>query len=89
MAKVIPFKAIRPENDKVHLVASRSVDGYNSAELKDKLTQNPFSFLHVINPDFEDGSKTKPGSKERLQKIKKRFRNFVNANIFMRDESAC
>lgn len=57
MAKVIPFKAIRPENDKVHLVASRSVDGYNSAELKDKLTQNPFSFLHVINPDFEDGAK--------------------------------
>ncbi|MCE3226113.1 MAG: hypothetical protein K0S32_664 [Bacteroidetes bacterium] len=89
MAKVIPFKAIRPENDKVHLVASRSVDGYNSAELKDKLTQNPFSFLHVINPDFEDGAKTKPGSKERLQKIKKRFRNFVNANIFMRDDIAC
>jgi hypothetical protein len=32
MAKVIPFKAIRPVNDKVHLVASRSVDGYNPAE---------------------------------------------------------
>lgn len=89
MAKIIPFKAIRPENDKVHLVASRSVDGYNSSELKDKLTQNPFSFLHVINPDFEDGARTKPGSKERLQKIKKRFKNFMNANVFMRDEIAC
>jgi uncharacterized protein (DUF1015 family) len=89
MAKVIPFKAIRPENDKVHLVASRSVDGYNPSELKDKLSQNPFSFLHVINPDFEDGSRTKPGSKERLQKIKKRFKNFMNANVFMRDEIAC
>lgn len=89
MANVIPFKAIRPENDKVHLVASRSVDGYNTSELRDKLTQNPFSFLHVINPDFEDGTRTKPGSSERLQKIKKRFKNFVNAKVFMRDETAC
>ncbi|MCW3077060.1 MAG: hypothetical protein JWO32_1669 [Bacteroidetes bacterium] len=88
MAKIIPFKAIRPENDKVHLVASRSVDGYNTSELRDKLTQNPFSFLHVVNPDFEDGSRTKPGSKERLHKIKKRFKNFLNAKVFLRDETA-
>jgi uncharacterized protein (DUF1015 family) len=89
MAKIIPFKAIRPENDKVHLVASRSVDGYNASELRDKLSQNPFSFLHIINPDFEDGSRTRPGSKERLQKVKKRFKNFLNANVFMRDSVAC
>ncbi len=89
MAKVIPFKAIRPETDKVHLVASRSVDGYNANELKDKLTGNPFSFLHVINPDFEDSLKTLAGSKERLLKIKKRFKNFINAKIFLRDQTAC
>jgi uncharacterized protein (DUF1015 family) len=89
MAKVIPFKAIRPENDKVHLVASRSVDGYNPSELKDKLAGNPFSFLHVINPDFNEATKTRPGSKERLQKIKKRFRNFLNEKVFLRDETAC
>jgi uncharacterized protein (DUF1015 family) len=89
MANVIPFKAIRPENDKVHLVASRSVDGYNTSELRDKLSQNPFSFLHIINPDFEDGSRTKPGSKERLQKVKKRFKNFLNAKVFLRDEISC
>ena len=33
MASVLPFKAIRPAKDKVHLVASRSIDGYNRAEL--------------------------------------------------------
>ena len=68
MATVLPFKALRPASDKVHLVASRSVDGYNTPELKDKLTANPYSFLHVINPDFNDGIKTKPGSKERYKK---------------------
>lgn len=89
MAKVIPFKAIRPEGDKVHLVASRSVDGYNPAELREKLTGNPYSFLHVINPDFEDGIKTKPGSKERLNKVKNHFKKFVREKIFLRDESPC
>jgi uncharacterized protein (DUF1015 family) len=89
MAKVIPFKAIRPETDKVHLVASRSVDGYNAAELRDKLAGNPFSFLHVINPDFSEGSRTRPGSKERLQKIRKRFKDFLNEKVFLRDETAC
>ncbi len=89
MATVIPFKAIRPERDKVHLVASRSIDGYNTSELRDKLSANPYSFLHVINPDFEDGIKTKPGSKERLQKVKKRFKAFVKEKIFLRDEKPC
>jgi uncharacterized protein (DUF1015 family) len=89
MAKVIPFKAIRPEPDKVHLVASRSVDGYNTAELKEKLAGNPYTFLHVINPDYDDGIKTKPGSRERLLKVKDRFKAFVKEKIFMRDEAPC
>jgi len=88
MATVLPFKALRPTNDKVHLVASRSMDGYSATELKEKLAGNPYSFLHVINPDFDDGKKTKPGSKERLQKVKKNFTNFVNEHIFLRDKIA-
>jgi uncharacterized protein (DUF1015 family) len=89
MAKVIPFRAIRPQNDKVHLVASRSVDGYNTAELREKLAGNPYSFLHVINPDYEDGIKTKPGSRERLLKVKDHFKKFVREKIFLRDEAPC
>jgi uncharacterized protein (DUF1015 family) len=88
MATVLPFKALRPANDKVHLVASRSVDGYNLPELKDKLAGNPYTFLHVINPDYEDGIRTRPGSKERLSKVKKRFKSFVKQKILKRDEKA-
>ncbi|WP_317898113.1 DUF1015 domain-containing protein [Aurantibacillus circumpalustris] len=88
MATVLPFKAIRPTSDKVHLVASRSVDGYNLPELKEKLSGNPYTFLHVINPDFEDGIRTRPGSKERLTKVKKRFKSFIKEKILRRDEKA-
>src|SRR6185503_2444479 len=86
MATILPFKALRPTVDKVHLVASRSVDGYDASELKDKLCGNPYTFLHVINPDFEDGKKTRPGSKERLLKVRERFRRFVNEKILIREE---
>src|SRR6478735_6387935 len=86
MATVLPFKALRPANDKVHLVASRSLDLYNRADLKDKLAGNPFTFLHVINPDYDDGIRTKPGSKERLSKVKQKFKDFVSNKILKRDE---
>lgn len=85
MATVIPFKATRPSADKVHLVASRSVDGYNTAELHDKLASNPYSFLHVISPDFSDGTKSKPGSIERLQKAKAKYSKFLKEKIFVSD----
>src|SRR6218665_278289 len=86
MATVLPFKALRPASDKVHLVASRSVDGYSPSDLKDKLAGNPYTFLHVINPDYDDGKRTRPGSKERLSKIKKKFKSFVKEKVFKRDE---
>ncbi len=85
MATIIPFKGIRPAKDKVHLVASRSVDGYNAADLNEKLKNNPYTFLHVISPDFSDGKKTKPGSDERLFKVKATYLNFLKEDIFVTD----
>src|ERR1043165_6228639 len=85
MATVIPFKGIRPSGDKVHLVACRSVDGYTTAELNEKLSTNPFTFLHVINPDFSDGNKTVPGSIERLNKVKSKYLQFLDVGVFITD----
>ena len=73
MAKIIPFKGIRPAKDTVHLVASRSLDGYKIGDLKDKLEGNPYTFLHIVHPDYNDPNKTKPGSAERLQKTKRKI----------------
>lgn len=89
MATIIPFKGIRPAKDKVHLVASRSVDGYNIAELNEKLRSNPFTFLHVISPDMSDGIRTKPGSDERLKKVKATYLEFIKEGVFVRDDQPC
>lgn len=86
MASVRPFRAIRPAEDKVHLVASRSVDGYQHNELHEKLASNPYTFLHVINPDFSDGHKTKAGSPERLKKVRAKYQDFLDRGILRRDD---
>ncbi|MES2484622.1 MAG: DUF1015 domain-containing protein [Bacteroidota bacterium] len=57
MAKIVPFKAVRPARDKVSLVTSRSYDEYSTAELASQLDYNPFSFLHVLNPAYVNQQK--------------------------------
>lgn len=89
MATIIPFKGIRPVNNKAQLVPSRSVDNYTSLELKAELSNNPFTFLHVINPDFKDVHKSKPGSDERLQQTKAKFHQFIKEKILIQDTSPC
>lgn len=89
MATILPFRGIRPVKDKVHLVASRSVDGYDATELHSKLASNPYSFLHVISPDFSEGKKTKPGSPERLKKVKAKYKKFLSDKILIQDKQSC
>ena len=89
MATIIPFKGIRPAADKAHMVITRSADNYPKEVLKHKLETNPYSFLQIINPDFEDGKRTKPGSVERLKKIKARFIDFLKEETFIQDHKPC
>lgn len=81
MAIVKPFKAILPTKDKVHLVASRSVDSYNSFELRYKLQTNPYTFLKIIKPEYNETKKSKPNSPELLKKIKQKYAEFIEEGI--------
>ena len=74
MATIRPFRAIRPTRDKVNLVASRSYLSYSDETLKEKLDNNPFTFLHIINPDYKD--KTKKYGTEKFNLVKQKFTNF-------------
>ncbi|MBM3185725.1 MAG: DUF1015 domain-containing protein [Bacteroidetes bacterium] len=87
MAKLAPFKAIRPVRDKVHLVATRPYYSYKKNVLKAKLEDNPFTFLRIINPEFNNEVKTKPNSDERFQLVKSKYNEFIDAGILIQDES--
>ncbi len=58
MAKVKPFKGVRPPKDLVTSVASRPYDVLNSEEARKEAEGNPRSLYHIIKPeiDFEPGT---------------------------------
>lgn len=86
MAVVKPFKAIRPTKDKAPFVVSRSYEKYPKKELRSILEFNPFSFLHIINPGFKF-HKTISG-KERFKLVHNRYMEFLEEDIFQKDEEA-
>lgn len=87
MAKIIPFKAIRPTRDKAYLVSSKPSYTYKKNLLEAKLESNPYTFLHVINPEFREDHKTAPNSVERFQHVKDKFNEFCHDNIFIQDKT--
>lgn len=88
MAKIRPFRAIRPTRDKVHLVAARPFYSYKQNVLDAKLEDNPFTFLHIINPEFGNEATTKGNSKERFQLVSEGYRKFIEDGILFQDEIA-
>ena len=73
----------------VHLVASRSYVTYNKRQLDAKLFTNPYTFVHVINPEWGQQVRSKPNSPERFAKIREKFDEFISMRIFMKDEQSC
>lgn len=84
MAKIVPFRAVRPSRDKVGLVPSRPFQEYSVEEVKFQLEHNPFSFLHIINPGYKF-QKEISGS-ERFQLVKNRYLEFREEGVFIQDE---
>ena len=85
MAIVRPFKAIRPTRDKANLVASRSYLSYSDKTLYEKLEHNPFTFLHIINPDYKD--KIKQKGKNKFNAVKAKFNDFKDAGFLITEDT--
>lgn len=85
MAKIIPFKAVRPTRDKVSLVASRSYQSYSKAELEARLDYNPFSFLHIVNPGYKYHQDIT--GKDRYTLVRNRYLEFKEDAVFIQDDT--
>ena len=86
MSKIIPFKAVRPTRDKAYLVSSRPSYSYKKKHLESKLEGNPYTFLHVINPEFREDDSTKPNTVERFEKVRDKYDEFKSLGYFTQDE---
>ena len=86
MTKIKPFKAIRPTRDKAYLVPTRPFYTYKKKILKAKIASNPFTFLHVINPEFSKDNVSVPNSDERFKSVKAKFDEFLAEGIFIQEK---
>jgi uncharacterized protein (DUF1015 family) len=84
MAKIIPFKAVRPTPDKVALVTCRNYDDYSSAELAAWLDFNPYSFLHVIHPAYANAQKV--SLEKRFKAVANKYQDFKHDQILIEEE---
>ncbi len=79
MAKVKPFRGVRPPKEFVTEVASRPYDVLNGEEARSEAEGNPKSLYHIIKPeiDFE------PGKDEHAPEVYERA--VENFNAFQRE----
>ncbi len=87
MTKIIPFRAVRPKRDKVHLVVSRSYQSYTEDERTSRMNYNPFSFLHIINPGYKYQKETT--GEKRYSMVRDRYLEFKEETILQQDQSPC
>jgi uncharacterized protein (DUF1015 family) len=85
MAKILPFKAVRPTRDKVSLVAARSYQTYTQAEREARLDHNPFSFLHIVNPGYKYHLELQGEARYAL--VRNRYMEFKEDAIFVQDKT--
>ena len=84
MAKIVPFKAIRPTRAIVGLVAARSYQSYTIDERESRMNYNPYSFLHVVNPGYKYDQVIT--GEERYKLVKNRYSEFKEDNVFIQDD---
>ncbi len=84
MAKIIPFKAVRPTRDKVCLVTCRSYEEYVNAELAAQLDFNPLSFLHILKPAYTNQETV--SFEKRYRQVSQKYQEFKNEIILVKDK---
>jgi len=76
---------VRPTRDKVSLLAARSYDSYTEVERESRLRDNPFSFLHIVNPGYKYHKEI--SGVERYSLVKNRYQEFKEDEVFIQDEN--
>ena len=75
---------MRPTRDKVSLLAARSYDSYTPAQVESRLRDNPFSFLHIVNPGYKYQKEI--SGEARYSLVRNRYQEFKEDGIFIQDK---
>lgn len=85
MAKLRPFRGVRPHPHNAALAVSRPYDSYPAKEVRSILDTNPHSFLQIIKPEHGQRQKSPPNSPVLFEKSKQRFLDHLHDDILTLD----
>ena len=89
MAKIKPFKGIRPPQSMVEEVASRPYDVLNSDEARVEAEGNEKSLYHIIKPEIDFAPGTDEHAPEVYDKAVENFNKWQNNGWLVQDEKEC
>jgi uncharacterized protein (DUF1015 family) len=85
MAILKPFKAIRPTPELADKVAALPYDVMNSAEAREMVKGNPYSFLHVDKAEIDLDPALDPYSSTVYEKARDNLQQMIKEGIFIQD----
>lgn len=89
MAKISPFKALRPAAELAPKVASRPYDVLNSQEAKKEAQGNPYSFLHITKSEIDLPDNIDIHNKEVYEKANENLHAFIQRNVLFKETKRC
>lgn len=89
MAKIRPFRGIRPPKCYVTEVASRPYDVLNSDEARSEAEGNPKSLYHIIKPEIDFDRSVDEHDAVVYDKARENFRKFRNEGWLVKDHKPC
>jgi uncharacterized protein (DUF1015 family) len=89
MATIVPFKALRPKPELASKLASRPYDVMNSAEARQEVKGNAYSFLHITKAEVDLPDSIDTHAKEVYEKAKQNLDAFIRKEIVFRELKPC
>lgn len=87
MAVVKAFSAIRPTSELAKKVAALPYDVLNSAEARELVAGNPYSFLHVDKAEIDLDPEINPYSPQVYEKARDNLYKMIEDGIYIQDKS--
>lgn len=85
MPQFKPFKGIRPTEETAQDFVTKSVDRYSKEELKKNIKTRNQSFLHVIEPTWDNSI---DDISQRFSKVRDNFENYFENRVLIQDKAS-
>ena len=89
MIEVKPFRGVRPISEKVKEVVSPPYDVLDSDEARERVRDNPLSFLRVIKPEIELDPSTDPYDPQVYKRGAENLNRLISQGVLIQDERSC